>query len=180
MAEKPNEREAVQNLQRYLRQLSYTYPESIPARPPIDGVFEEDTRQAVREFQSMMGLPVTGIANQETWDAIYREYLVVLPSSMPPRQLSIFPYYPDGYELSVGSSGFPVASVQFMLRELEAQYTGLKILTDITGQFDKQTENAVITFQERNFLPMDGKVGKRTWNSSATQYNDLFARYPIE
>ena len=48
MPQHPNQSIAIENLQRYLRQLSYDHPE-IPA-PPIDGVFESQTKDALNAF----------------------------------------------------------------------------------------------------------------------------------
>jgi len=62
MNDHPNQAPAVENLQRYLRQLSYDQPE-IPA-PPIDGIFESQTEEALRQFQRSRGLPVTGSADR--------------------------------------------------------------------------------------------------------------------
>jgi len=38
--------------------------------PPIDGIYGAATRDAVKAFQSRRGLPVTGISDSETWDAL--------------------------------------------------------------------------------------------------------------
>ena len=49
---KPNEREAIFNLQRYLRQLSY-HDTAIPS-PPLDGVMDTVTTDALKAFQKSM------------------------------------------------------------------------------------------------------------------------------
>ena len=43
------EKDAVRNLQIFLRQLSYTDPDIIP--PPIDAVFDTVTRDSLKSFQ---------------------------------------------------------------------------------------------------------------------------------
>ena len=73
---------AVTNLQRYLRQLSYDEA-SIPP-PPVDGIFEDATVAALREFQRLRGFPVTGQADQETWDRLYADYRASLAKNSPP------------------------------------------------------------------------------------------------
>ena len=70
------EADARMNLQRYLRQLAY-FDENIPF-VPIDGNKGSNTTDAIRAFQSSRGLPATGVADQETWEAIYEEYLTSL------------------------------------------------------------------------------------------------------
>ena len=54
----------IRNLQRALRRLSYEY-DSIPKIVP-DGIFGEDTENAVRAFQGQFNLPQTGVVNQTT------------------------------------------------------------------------------------------------------------------
>ncbi len=46
---------------------------SLP-RVPVTGYFGEETENAVRTFQGLYGIPVTGIVGAPTWDAISKEY----------------------------------------------------------------------------------------------------------
>ncbi len=46
---------------------------SLP-RVPVTGYFGEETENAVRTFQNLYGIPVTGIVGAPTWDAISKEY----------------------------------------------------------------------------------------------------------
>ncbi|MBQ7335440.1 MAG: peptidoglycan-binding protein [Clostridia bacterium] len=176
MPNHPNESAAIENLQRYLRQLSYHEP-SITA-PPIDGIFESDTRKSLREFQASRRLPVTGEADRQTWERLYAAYRASVAENAPPRQMSIFPFVRQTIEIQLGNSGFAVAAVQFMLRELGARYSGMEDLV-VDGQYGKTTEDAVKDFQGRNVLPTNGRVGAVTWNAIADQYNTLFAGEPF-
>ena len=173
MNEHQNFPPAVENMQRYLRQLSYDEP-TIPP-PPIDGIFETRTEDALREFQRLRGFPITGSADRNTWDRLYGDYRSSLAFNSPPRQISVFPLEPVGYVMVPGSGGFAVAAVQHMLLELHHSYKELESII-VTGIYDGQTENAVRTFQRLNNLPEDGNVGLLTWNSIADQYNVLFSR----
>jgi peptidoglycan hydrolase-like protein with peptidoglycan-binding domain len=56
----------VADLQRRLVQLGY-----LPSNFVIDGIYGQTTEQAVREFQRVNGLPVTGVVNAATWQALY-------------------------------------------------------------------------------------------------------------
>ena len=168
-----NHAPAVENMQRYLRQLSYDEP-TIPA-PPIDGIFESRTENALREFQRLRGFPVTGSANRTTWDRLYADYRAALAFNSPPRQISVFPLEPTGYVMVSGSGGFAVAAVQHMLLELHHHYSELSDVI-VTGIYDEQTVNAIRTFQKKSGLPVDGNVGLLTWNALADQYNILFSR----
>lgn len=164
---------AVENLQRYLRRISFGEP-TIPD-PPVDGIFEARTEEALREFQRLRGLPITGRADRETWDRLYEDYRAALALGSQPQRIALFPLTPDGYLLTPGSRGFTVTALQYMLRELHHHY---KELTDLpqTGVYDADTDRAVRLFQRRNGLVEDGGVSLLTWNALTDQYNILFFR----
>lgn len=68
----------VRLLQEYLSTLSEVYTEI----PPVEesGIFGSATRSAVQAVQSLFGLPVTGIVDALTWDAITDAYVDVVYS----------------------------------------------------------------------------------------------------
>ena len=166
--QKPYEREAVTNLQRYLLQLSHEDERITP--PPIDGIFDTVTGQSLSDFQSCHGLPVTGVADRETWDALFARYLDSLAANAHPTPMSVFPRRPPGYEIRPGDSNFYVTALQFMLGELSRDYgEALSIPSD--GVFGEATEAAVRHFQALHSLPVTGTVGLATWDSIAGAYN---------
>ena len=65
----------VRQMQQQLARISKTYP----AIPTIraDGIYGEDTADAVRVFQSVFGLPVTGVVDYNTWYEISAIYVAV-------------------------------------------------------------------------------------------------------
>jgi peptidoglycan hydrolase-like protein with peptidoglycan-binding domain len=72
---------AVRELQKYLLELSYAthgYPHLA-----IDGIFGRETREVLSLFQRRARLPVTGVADRRTWQALYRAYLLAITSRMP-------------------------------------------------------------------------------------------------
>lgn len=60
--------ENILNIQRYLNAVSSVEP-TVPMIAE-DGIFGQSTAEAVRAFQELEGLPVTGIVNAETWNAL--------------------------------------------------------------------------------------------------------------
>ncbi|MBQ7921613.1 MAG: peptidoglycan-binding protein [Clostridia bacterium] len=64
--------EEVETIQNYLNFISGTYP-SIP-RLRVDGIFGPTTDEAVREYQQLFGLPVSGIVGATTWNSIAGTY----------------------------------------------------------------------------------------------------------
>lgn len=172
------EREATRNLQTYLRQLSYHDPGITP--PPIDGIFGNATRQALCEFQRQSGLPVTGIATLDTWNALYEAYRVSLAENAMPSRVAVFPATPKNYCLSLGCRHFSVAVLQYMLRELQHD-VGDEIPIEISGTFDDATEQAVKEFQRCcDGLDCNGTVDCKTWDAIVLRYNALVERPPKE
>lgn len=69
------EEEAIREVQRYLRAVSYRQ-NSVP-HIGVDGIFGEETREALRAFQLLFSLSPTGEADAETFSVLYREFLRV-------------------------------------------------------------------------------------------------------
>ena len=65
----------VRQMQEQLNVIAGAYP-AIP-RVSVDGIYGQGTAAAVREFQSVFGLPVTGIVDYTTWYRISEIYVGV-------------------------------------------------------------------------------------------------------
>lgn len=65
----------VRQIQEQLNGISEAYP-AIPSVNP-DGIYGEETKEAVREFQSVFGLPATGVVDYPTWYKIQEIYVGV-------------------------------------------------------------------------------------------------------
>lgn len=65
----------VRQLQEQLNTIAGSYP-ALP-RIGADGIYGERTREAIEKFQSIFGLPVTGIVDYPTWYKIQEIYVAV-------------------------------------------------------------------------------------------------------
>ncbi len=65
----------VRQMQEQLARISKSYPAIPTVRP--DGIYGPSTREAVEVFQSVFGLPVTGIVDYNTWYEISNIYVAV-------------------------------------------------------------------------------------------------------
>lgn len=101
-----------------------------------DGTFGRDTQAAVKLFQELNGLIADGHIGPATKS--------VLMSSDA-----------QANALTIGMSGDTVRSMQKLLQKLG-------YLSSADGYFGSGTEAAVRSFQKRNSLSVDGKVGKAT------------------
>lgn len=124
---------AVYELQRNLTILGYS-------TNGTDGIFGNDTKNAVISFQKAYGLTADGIVGAETQLYITRA----------------MDYHNRGI-LTVGSRGARVTELQKNLTKLGYNTKG----TD--GIFGTGTRNAVIAFQRDHGLKQDGMVGMDTW-----------------
>ncbi|WOD38938.1 peptidoglycan-binding protein [Nodosilinea sp. E11] len=83
----------VMELQRLLRQAGF-----LPANFIVNGIYDQTTQAAVREFQRVNGLPVTGIVNAATWQALYQATSRPNPNPDPQPE-------PDGRQRRVVTDG---------------------------------------------------------------------------
>ncbi len=171
-----NEQEAIRNLQRYLRQLSF-FDTDIPT-VPIDGIFDSATKEALTAFQRKYRLEPSGTANMETWNALYVAYLSSIDRNSPPLPLPLFPRNPRDYAILLGAESFLVMAVQYILNELAILNDGYETMPiEQTGVYDDKTENAVKRFQEQNGLRITGNTDMQTWNMMVRLFDKLSSEY---
>ena len=107
----------VRFMQVRLNRISKNYP-AIPKIRELDGIYADDTADAVSEFQRIFSLPVTGAIDQGTWYAILRIYGGVKSlSDLDSEGIPI----EDVTQLldtvlSLGSRGVGVRELQYFLR----------------------------------------------------------------
>lgn len=65
----------VRQMQEQLNAIAAVYT-AIPSLVP-DGIFGENTQRAVKEFQSIFGLPVSGVVDYRTWYKISQIFVAV-------------------------------------------------------------------------------------------------------
>ncbi len=151
-----NLRDAIYNLQKYLRAISF-YDSRI-LRPPLDGIFDDATQNSVRSFQESRGLNANGTVDKASWDAIYKEYKALERYS----PLPFFPSYPPDYAVELGDESSFVAIVQILLREIGSVYNEFEAIS-ITGIYDEPTERAIKELQRASMLEVTGKLDKNTY-----------------
>ena len=110
-----------------------------------DGVFTEKTTADIEDFQKMVGLPVNGYLNIDTWPSLTA---VATPLTYP------------------SSSGIPVMALQDVLTA-----NGYNVA--VSGIYDDATVNALARFQsDRGAMETSGlSVDDQTWHLLTTQCN---------
>ena len=165
--------ENVRVIQLELNRIAQNYP-LIPKIARADGVFGQDTENAVRTFQQIFDINPDGVVGKATWYRIKRVYFAVKRiSELFSEGVSVTQaqrQYPS--QLELGSAGVPVRTLQFYLRIL-SNFIPTVPFVDDDGVFGQTTRDAVIAFQTYSGLTPDGVVGRTTWNAIINAYDDI-------
>lgn len=165
--------EGVRVIQLQLNRIAQNYP-LIPNIARADGVFGQDTENAVKTFQQIFNITPDGVVGKATWYRIKRVYFAVkriselfsegITVTQAQRQ------FPSSLE--IGDEGVPVRTLQFYLRILSNFIPTMPFVAD-DGVFGQSTRDAVIAFQTYAGLSPDGVVGRTTWNALINAYDDI-------
>lgn len=148
----------VRSLQTMLRVIAQE-DERLPIIIP-DGIYGPTTTQAVAAFQRINGIPVTGVADQLTWDtitAMYESALIRIDKAEP-IEITLEP----GQILKFGDSSPYIYLLQSMLTQLSNDYAAIQRPSH-TGVIDAPTADSISAFQSLANLPQTGELDKITW-----------------
>ena len=155
----------VRSLQTMLRVLAEDDP-TLPTVIP-DGIFGPDTMIAVSVFQRRHGLPVTGIADQASWDAIVIDYEKALIRINPAESIEII--MDPGEVFLLGDSNPYIYLLQSMLTQLSKDHTAIEAPPH-NGILDERTSKSLAAFQALSGLPPEGTLDKLTWKYLVHQF----------
>jgi len=122
----------------------------------LSGYFGQDTLTAVRAFQARNRITVDGLAGQITLGLLFSANAIPAQGSRPPTPTPT-PRPTAWRILRYGMTGSDVAELQTRLKQL-GYYSGT-----ISSRFDSATRDAVMAFQTRNYITIDGVVGYTTF-----------------
>lgn len=165
---RPNESfvgQPVRSLQTMLRVIA----ENDELQPSVvpDGIYGPQTATAVSTFQRRNGLPITGVADQDTWEQIVSAYEPALVAVGPVQPIEII--LEPGQILRQGDSNPNIYLVQAILTVLSKTY-GSITAPEVTGILDIPTSNALSEFQVLALLPSTGELDRETWRHLALHY----------
>lgn len=168
----------VEIIQEELNRIGQNYP-AIPRITDPVGIFGVPTEEAVRSFQKIFNLPITGEVDKATWYSIKRYYtgvksLAELVSEGVSLQEAQLPFESV---LTIGSVGSGVALIQYYLNVL-AYFNGNFPLFPINSVYDQTTADAVSRFQEFFDLNVTGEVDRETWNKLREIYEEAVRSIP--
>lgn len=170
--------EEVRTIQRQLNRIAQNYP-AIKPTLAITGFFDVNTENAVKNFQNIFNLTQDGIVGKSTWYKIKSIYNGVKGlSELATEGLTleeISRIYAN--ELMPGDTGPQVKIIQYYLTVI-AYFNDNLPLPSGTSEYDEKTEIAVRAFQAEQGLPVDGIVGRNTWNAILRAYDKTIATIP--
>lgn len=165
----------IRSLQTMLRVLS----EDDPSLPPLvpDGIYGQDTANAILAFQRRNGLPTTGTADQETWEAVVRAYepALIRVGKAAPIEIIMDP----GKVYVLGDSSPYLYLLQSMLLFLSQLHPSIDTPTH-SGTLDSPTSEALAGFQLLAGLPPTGELDKVTWKYLVEQFTLNANRTDVE
>lgn len=157
--------ETILELQKYLINLRNIYPSLLVIYPT--GIYDNNTRNDVSEFQMIKGLPTTGVVDINTWNEIIFENEQYLKKTQPPK--SVMVSHAAFEDVKVGDTRDIVYAIKVMLSSMNKKYANYHEL-EISNLYDEKTKKAVELFQERSMLPVTGIVDVETWNTLVAIY----------
>ncbi|MCL2056972.1 MAG: peptidoglycan-binding protein [Oscillospiraceae bacterium] len=171
--------EDVRRMQNYLNRLRVNFP-LIPRINNPNGIFDEETQQAVRVFQRTFNMAQDGVIGPNTWNRISYIYVSVTRLAeldSEGHRVDIGENPPD-VTLSQGSRGPNVNLLQFMLNMISAYFDSVPpVIKD--SVFDSVTRDSVREFQRTFGLTTDGVVGPTTWAKLYDVYRGIQGNVPV-
>ena len=170
----------VMAIQRDLRRIRYNYP----AIPPINtmlGIYDQETEDAVKKFQEIFNLPVTGVVDKATWYKIKYVYTSVkkladlYSEGLTENDITFL--YSD--ELDYGDTGIEVDQIHYYLNALSFLDPDIPNLP-LSNVYDNNTITMVKAFQKKYNIPVTGVFTYTDWVVLKNAYNNILKSFPIE
>ena len=169
----------VVTLQKYLNRVSQNYP-AIPKIPPVDGVFSKNTEDAVKAFQRIFNLTPDGLVGKATWYRLTYLYTAVKRlaelNSEGVKYEDIALQFPE--TIGPGDTGPEVQVIQYYLAVIGNFISQIPVVA-VDGIYGTETRDAIYAFQAYAGLPLDGIVGRQTWNNLFETYIGIIDTIPI-
>lgn len=165
---RPNESfvgQPIRSLQTMLRVLAEHDEDYLSVIP--DGIYGSQTMAAVSQFQRRHGLPPTGVTDQNTWEAIVRQYEPALIHVTEAQSLDII--LNPNEVLVLGDKSPYLYVAQALLMVLAEVYESIGTPSQ-NGILDNATADALSSFQVLAGLPMTGNLDKVTWKNLALHF----------
>lgn len=160
---------AIMQIQRILRDLELLDNEY--SSVPISGVYDDETREAVAEFQSKYELEPTGIVDYDTWTLLHFIHKSSEFDRRGPRKVQLVPDR-GGFAIYPDQIDDIIYVIQYMLSTISVHYDDFGELA-FTGIYDENTQNAIKSFQRKNLLNANGIIDGPTLEALFDEYEGV-------
>ena len=170
----------VSAIQRDLNRIRINYP-AIPKIEESLGIYNIETENAVKKFQEIFALPVTGNVDKATWYKIKYVYTSVKKLSdlysegLSPQEATFL--YRD--ELKYGDTGIEVEYIHYYLDAISFVDPDIPHLKT-NSVFNDNTKAMVMAFQKKYGLPVTGVITYADWKILQEVYDKLLKSFPSE
>ena len=167
-------------IQRDLKRIRKNYP-AIPDITTTLGIYDIETENAVKKFQEIFGLPITGVVDKGTWYKIKYVYTSVKKLSdlysegLTEDEITFL--YTD--RLDYGDTGIEVQYVHYFLDALAFLDKDIPRLP-LNSIYNNNTITMVKAFQEKYKLPVTGVFTYQDWLVLQNAYNNILKSFPAE
>ncbi len=160
-------------IQQSLNEISGDYP-LIPKIDPVDGIFGEETENAVRTFQEIFNLTPDGVVGRATWNKMILLYVGIRRLAELSSEGQLYNNQPLDFPntYGIGSRGPAVSSFQYFLLII-SNFDSRIPSPGVTGEFDQNTERSVTAFQEAYNLPVTGVLDRATMSEIYDTYTAI-------
>lgn len=167
-------------IERDLKRIRNNYP-AIPEIPSSPGIYTNDLANAVKKFQEIFNLPVTGVVNKATWYKIKYIYNSVkklgdLYSEGITEEEATFLY---NDKLALGNSGIDVEYIHYFLDALAFLNPDIPRL-QTNSIYSENTVTMVKAFQKKYGLPVTGDFTYSDWKVLKEEYEKILSYIPDE
>ena len=165
-------------IERDLKRIRNNYP-AIPEIPSSPGIYTNDLANAVKKFQEIFNLPVTGVVNKATWYKIKYIYNSVkklgdLYSEGITEEEATFLY---NDKLTLGNSGIDVEYIHYFLDALAFLDPDIPRLKT-NSIYSENTVTMVKAFQKKYGRPVTGDFTYSDWKVLKEEYEKILSFVP--
>ena len=167
-------------IQRDLKRISKNYP-AIPYITNTLGIYDEETVNAVKKFQEIFNLPITGIVDKGTWYKIKYVYTSVkkladlYSEGLTEDEVTFL--YTD--RLDYGDTGIEVEYIHYFLDAIAFLDKDIPRLPT-NSIYNNNTITMVKAFQEKYNLPVTGIFTYSDWTVLKNVYRNILKSFPKE
>lgn len=170
----------VSAIQRDLNRIRRNYP-AIPLIETDLGIYNQETEAAVKKFQEIFALPITGVVDKATWYKIKYIYTSV-------KKLSDL--YTEGLSeaeatfkyrdvLKYGDTGIEVEFIHYYLDSIAFLDNDIPRLRT-NSVYNDSTKTMVMAFQKKYNLPVTGEFTYKDFNVLKNVYDNMLKYYDKE